>query len=73
MSQTVTERESWILDNAEKGVKDVVENAKQIEPGTHPDIMSPYSTDPYYPFSFFTLNPNPNPNPLVPDGPLPPI
>jgi len=31
--QVVTERESWILDNADKGVKDVVENAKQIEPG----------------------------------------
>jgi len=29
----VTERESWILDNLDKGVKDVVENAKQIEPG----------------------------------------
>ncbi len=31
--QIVTERESWILDNADKGVKDIVENAKLIEPG----------------------------------------
>eukprot|EP00047_Mylnosiga_fluctuans_P001779 m.221896 g.221896 ORF g.221896 m.221896 type:complete len:471 (-) comp10672_c0_seq1:37-1449(-) len=30
---TVTERESWIIDNADKGTKDPVENAKMIEPG----------------------------------------
>ncbi len=29
----VTERESWILDNADKGVSDPVANAKKIEPG----------------------------------------
>jgi isocitrate dehydrogenase len=29
----VTERESWILDNYQRGSKDVVENAKAIEPG----------------------------------------
>ncbi|EGD75965.1 isocitrate dehydrogenase [Salpingoeca rosetta] len=31
--QVVTERESWILDNYEQGVTDVVENCKAIEPG----------------------------------------
>jgi len=37
--QVVTERESWILDNADRGVKDVVENAKKIDPGY--DMMTP--------------------------------
>lgn len=32
-SQIVTERESWIIDNFDSGVKDVEENAKKIEPG----------------------------------------
>jgi len=32
-AQTVTERESWIIDNADRGVKTAVENAKMIEPG----------------------------------------
>jgi isocitrate dehydrogenase len=31
--QIITERESWILDNFDKGAKDPVENAKQVEPG----------------------------------------
>jgi len=31
--QIVTERESWILDNLDNGVKDAEENAKKIEPG----------------------------------------
>jgi isocitrate dehydrogenase len=31
--KTVTERESWIIDNADRGVKTAVENAKMIEPG----------------------------------------
>ena len=32
-TQTVTQRESWILGNADKGIKDIVENCKSIEPG----------------------------------------
>jgi isocitrate dehydrogenase len=32
---TVTQRESWIIGNADKGIKDVVENCKQIEPGMY--------------------------------------
>jgi isocitrate dehydrogenase len=36
--QTVTERESWILDNYDQGVTDPVDNAKAIEPGY--DLMT---------------------------------
>jgi len=32
-SQIITQRESWIIDNADRGVKTAVENAKMIEPG----------------------------------------
>lgn len=31
--RVVTERESWIIDNLDNGVTDVVENCKRIEPG----------------------------------------
>jgi len=37
--KVVTERESWIIDNKDKGVNDVVKNAKMIEPGY--DMMTP--------------------------------
>jgi hypothetical protein len=29
----ITERESWIVDNKDKGVSDIVANCKQVEPG----------------------------------------
>jgi isocitrate dehydrogenase len=31
--QVVTERESWIIDNKDKGVDDIVKNCESIEPG----------------------------------------
>lgn len=37
--KVVTERESWIIDNKDKGLNDVVENAKAVEPGY--DMMTP--------------------------------
>ena len=34
--QIVTERESWIIDNLDRGVADPVKSAKMIEPGKQP-------------------------------------
>lgn len=38
-NEVVTERESWILDNHDKGLSDPVANAKAVEPGY--DMMTP--------------------------------
>jgi len=31
--KVITERESWIIDNKDKGLNDIVANAKEVEPG----------------------------------------